>query len=51
MLNFCGTKNFNIMIRTSLYDHFSQLPDPRLNRNKKHNLTDMIACVSYKNEF
>jgi len=31
------------MIRTSLYDHFSQLPDPRLNRNKKHNLTDIIV--------
>jgi predicted transposase YbfD/YdcC len=31
------------MMRTSLYDHFSQLPDPRLNRNKKHNLTDIIV--------
>ncbi len=31
------------MIRTSLYDHFSQLPDPRLNRNKKHNLADIIV--------
>lgn len=31
------------MIRTRLYDHFSQLPDPRLNRNKKHNLTDIIV--------
>jgi len=30
------------MIRTSIYDHFSQIPDPRLNRNKKHNLTDII---------
>jgi len=31
------------MMKTSLYDLFSQLPDPRLNRNKKHNLTDIIV--------
>lgn len=31
------------MIRTSIYDHFSQIPDPRLNRNKKHKLTDIIV--------
>ena len=31
------------MIRTSIYDYFSKIPDPRLNRNKKHNLTDVIV--------
>lgn len=31
------------MIQTSIYDHFSQIPDPRLNRNKKHKLTDIIV--------
>ena len=31
------------MIRSSLYDYFSKLSDPRLNRNKKHNLADIIV--------
>jgi len=31
------------MIRTSIYDFFSQIPDTRLNRNKKHKLTDIIV--------
>jgi predicted transposase YbfD/YdcC len=31
------------MTRTKLYDYFSQLPDPRLNRNKKHILADIIV--------
>ena len=31
------------MVRTSIYDYFSQIPDPRLNRNKKHKLTDIIV--------
>lgn len=31
------------MIRTSIYDYFSKIPDPRINRNKKHNLTDIIV--------
>ena len=31
------------MIRTNIYEHFSQIPDPRLNRNKKHKLTDIIV--------
>jgi predicted transposase YbfD/YdcC len=31
------------MIRTSIYNYFSQIPDPRIHRNKKHNLTDIIV--------
>ncbi|MDO9579733.1 MAG: hypothetical protein Q7J06_04070, partial [Bacteroidales bacterium] len=31
------------MIRSSLYDYFSKLSDPRLSRNKKHNLADILA--------
>ena len=31
------------MIRSSLYDYFAKLTDPRLNRNKKHNLADIIV--------
>ncbi|MCX6325030.1 MAG: ISAs1 family transposase [Bacteroidia bacterium] len=31
------------MIRSSLYDYFAKLSDPRLNRNKKHNLADIIV--------
>ncbi|MEI8046938.1 MAG: transposase family protein [Bacteroidota bacterium] len=31
------------MTRTKLYDLFSYMPDPRLNRNKKHNLTDILV--------
>lgn len=31
------------MIRTNIYDYFSKIPDPRINRNKKHNLTDIIV--------
>jgi len=31
------------MIRSSLYDYFAKLTDPRLNRNKKHNLSDIIV--------
>lgn len=31
------------MIQTSIYDYFSKIPDPRINRNKKHNLTDIIV--------
>jgi len=30
------------MIKTSIYKYFSQIPDPRLDRNKKHKLTDII---------
>lgn len=31
------------MVQTSIYDYFSQIPDPRLERNKKHKLTDIIV--------
>jgi len=31
------------MTRSSLYDYFAKLSDPRLNRNKKHNLADIIV--------
>ena len=31
------------MIRSNLYDYFAKLTDPRLNRNKKHNLADIIV--------
>ena len=31
------------MIRSNLYDYFAKLSDPRLNRNKKHNLADIIV--------
>ena len=31
------------MTRTSLYDYFVKLPDPRINRNKKHNFADIIV--------
>lgn len=33
----------NPMERTSLYDYFSQLPDPRPGRNKKHKFADIIV--------
>lgn len=42
-MNICWNQYSNNMTRTNLYDHFSQLSDPRLNRNKKHNLTDIIV--------
>jgi len=35
-------KNLDKMA-TSLHDYFSQLPDPRIHRNKKHLLTDIIV--------
>lgn len=31
------------MIHTDIYDYFSMIPDPRINRNKKHNLADIIV--------
>ena len=31
------------MTQTSLYDYFVRLPDPRINRNKKHNLADIVV--------
>lgn len=31
------------MIRTSIYNYFSQVADPRIHRNKKHNLTDILV--------
>jgi predicted transposase YbfD/YdcC len=31
------------MIRSSLFDYFAKLSDPRLNRNKKHNLANIIV--------
>jgi len=31
------------MIRSSLYDYFAKLSDSRLNRNKIHNLADIIV--------
>ncbi|MFA5419913.1 MAG: transposase family protein, partial [Bacteroidales bacterium] len=31
------------MKRTSIYNYFSQLPDPHIHRNKRHNLTDIIV--------
>ena len=30
-------------MKTSLHDYFSQLPDPRIHRNKKHLLIDIIV--------
>jgi len=30
------------MIETSLHRSFKSLPDPRINRQKKHNLLDII---------
>ena len=30
------------MIQTTLYQSFSNLPDPRINRRKLHNLLDII---------
>ncbi len=30
-------------MKTSLHDYFSQLPDPRIQRNKKHLLIDIIV--------
>ena len=42
-LKLCWPNPSNIMTRTKLYDLFSYMPDPRLNRNKKHNLTDILV--------
>lgn len=42
-LKLCWPNPSNIMTRTKLYDLFSFMPDPRLNRNKKHNLTDILV--------
>ena len=43
MIFFCETKISKTIFRTSLSDLFSQLPDPKLNMNKKHNFTDIIV--------
>jgi hypothetical protein len=39
-----GINNF-IPFGAKTYNHFSRLHNPRLNRNKKHNLTSIIALI------
>ena len=33
------------MAKASLFEHFSSLPDPRLDRQKKHQLPDILVIT------